>query len=76
MSHVKDIARAMIDYTKNGNKFKTKQFKDYELKVNQRVRIEDLLQIFVDHPDMLKDFIKFIIEEFGETHPRELEKLT
>jgi len=25
---------------------------------------------------MLKDFIKFIIEEFGETCPRELEKLT
>jgi len=43
MAHVKDVARALIDYTKNGSKFKMKQFKDFELKKNQRVRIEDLL---------------------------------
>ena len=35
-----------------------------------------MLQIFVDDIDQLKNFIKFVIEEFGETRPKELEKLT
>lgn len=35
-----------------------------------------MLQIFVDDIDQLKTFIKFVIEDFGESRPKELEKLT
>ena len=38
--------------------------------------MEDLLQIFVDDIDQMKDFLKYVIEEFGERYSADLEKLT
>lgn len=32
----------------------------------QAVKIEELLQIFVDHPDHLRKFLEFFISTFGE----------
>ncbi len=72
---MRNIARALVEHTRN-KKFVSEMFKQFELKKNQRIRIEDLLQIFVDDIDQLKDFLKFVIEEFGERFSAELEKLT
>ena len=40
------------------------------------VRIEDLLQIFVDHHDLMTDFLKRILNEFSEARFNDLERLT
>ena len=47
-SIVRNIVGALVEYTKNNGKFMTDNYKKFELKKNQKVRIEDLLQIFVD----------------------------
>ena len=49
---VKEIARALVDYTKNKKKFPTES--KFTLKQHQKVRIEDLLQIFVDDLELVK----------------------
>ena len=72
---VKDIARALIEHKKQ-NRFVSEQFKHFEIKPSQRVQIEDLLQIFVDDTDQLKDFLKFIIDDFGKNFGEQLEKLS
>jgi hypothetical protein len=43
------------------------------LKANQKVRIEDLLQIFVDDLELVKDFLTFVIDELGDKFSTELE---
>jgi hypothetical protein len=81
---LKDVVRALIDYTTHDQKFTQKQFKTFELRKNQRVRIEDLLQVFIDHHDHLTRFIHFVIEEFtkladlndGGIGARSIESLT
>ena len=40
---LKDVVKALIDYQTHDSKFTLKQYKTYELRKNQRVRIEDLL---------------------------------
>lgn len=40
---VKHIVEALIEYKKNKNKFSSEQFKHFELKEKQKIRIEDLL---------------------------------
>jgi hypothetical protein len=40
---VKDIATALVEYTKFKKQFKSEQFKRFELKEYQVLRIEDLL---------------------------------
>ena len=42
----------------------------------QVVRIEDLLQIFVDHHDLMTEFLKRILNEFTEARFHDLERLT
>ena len=32
------------------------------LKTNEKVKIEDLLRIFVDHPDYLREFLQYVIK--------------
>lgn len=55
---VLDIAAALIDLQKGAGKFRTERFKKkYEIKRNQRVMMEDLIQIYVDHPDFQREFI-------------------
>ncbi len=39
---VKDITKALAEYTKQ-KKFVSEPYKQFELKKNQRIRIEDLL---------------------------------
>lgn len=40
------------------------------------MRIEDLLQIFVDDLELVKDFLTFVIDELGDKFSAELEQLT
>jgi hypothetical protein len=40
---VKDIAKALVEYTKHKKVFMSEAFKKFSLKANQKVRIEDLL---------------------------------
>lgn len=55
---VKDIAMALVDYVKHDKKFTMPQFKDkFTLKSHQKVKIEDLLQIFVDDLELVKQFL-------------------
>lgn len=65
---LKEVVKALIDYQTHDQKFTLKQFKQFELRKNQRVRIEDVLQVFIDHHDHLTEFIKFVIEEFQKLH--------
>jgi tRNA U38,U39,U40 pseudouridine synthase TruA len=44
---VRNIVGALIEYKKQ-KKFTSDAYKHYELKEKQRIRIEDLIQIFVD----------------------------
>ena len=66
----------MVEYTRDKKQFKSEQFKKFTLKNHQKVKIEDLLQIFVDDLDLVKEFLQFIIEEFGDKFATELEQLT
>jgi phosphate uptake regulator len=54
---LKEIVRALIDYYTHDHKFFLKEFKGFELRKHQSVRIEDILQVFVDHHDHLTRFI-------------------
>ena len=40
------------------------------------MRIEDLLQIFIDDLDLAKKFLTFVIEDLGKQYQQELEQLT
>ena len=71
---VKEIARALVEYTKNKKKFPAES--KFTLKSHQKVRIEDLLQIFVDDLELVKQFLKFVIEDLGQKFPKEIEQLT
>ena len=55
------IVEAMVYYTAHGNHFARQSDKHLELGPKQVVRIEDLLQIFVDHHDLMTDFLKRIL---------------
>ena len=72
---VSDIAKALINYTKDKRVFK-EQFSSYTLKTNQKVKIEDLLQIFVDDLELVKRFLQEIINTYGEKNSAELDQLT
>ena len=73
---VKEIAKALVDYTKHSKRFEVFKDKGFELKSHQKVRIEDLLQIFVDNLELVKQFLEYVIDEFGEKNPKELEAMT
>ena len=61
---VRNIVGALIEYKKQ-KKFTSDQYKHYELKEKQRVRIEDLIQIFVDDIPQMKEFLQYVIETYG-----------
>ena len=72
---VKDITKALVDYTKHDGRFEV--FKDkYTLKHHQKIKIEDLLQIFVDDLELQKNYLFFVIEELASKHEKQIEKLT
>lgn len=54
----------------------SEQYKKYEMKKNQKIRIEDLLQIFVDDIGQMKDFLYHVIDVYGEQNQKTLEQLT
>lgn len=70
------IVEAMVYYTAHGQQFARAVDKHLELGPKQVVRIEDLLQIFVDHHDLMTDFLKRILSEFSDARFNDLEKLT
>ena len=77
-SLVRSIVDAMIDFTKH-KAFKTKEAAGLEWEPKkQRIKIEDLLQIFVDDIAQMKDFLQYVIEKYGgnEAHEKHLKELT
>lgn len=54
----------------------SEQYKKYEMKKNQKIRIEDLLQIFVDDIGQMKDFLYHVIDVYGEQNQKILEQIT
>ena len=80
MEDVSDVAfrivEAMVFYTAHGNAFARQQDRHLEIGAKQVVRIEDLLQIFVDHHDLMTDFLKRILTEFVDARYHDLERLT
>jgi hypothetical protein len=44
---VRNIVGALIEFTKH-SRFVSEAYKKFELKKSQKIKIEDLLQIFVD----------------------------
>ena len=58
---------ALCEWIKLNKKgFETPEFKrQYELKAYQKVRIEDLLQIFVDDLALSKTFLSFVVDDLG-----------
>ena len=74
------IVQSMVAYVGSGNKFTRKQDAHLMLGKNQRVRIEDILQIFVDQHDLMTDFLKRILDEYkteaNKERFKDLEKLT
>ena len=80
MEDVSDVAfrivEAMVYYTAHGQQFQRQQDKHLELGHKEVVRVEDLLQIFVDHHDLLTDFLKRILTEFSGARFNDLERLT
>lgn len=74
---VKNIAWALVDYTKHDKKFENQNNKEkFTLKSHQKVRIEDLLQIFIDDLELVKQFLEFVITDIGNSNPKELDALT
>lgn len=73
---VTGIARALFEYIKNGKKkFDTKEFNEkFKLKPHQKVRIEDLLQIFVDDLGESKRLLHDVVENLGVQFPKVLEE--
>lgn len=71
---VKNIASALCEHQR-WSKFESDEFKSFELLKHQKVRIEDLLQIFVDDMDLVKEFLEHVIKELDAKYPKELEKL-
>ena len=62
---VRNIVGALIEH-KKVRRFVSEQYRGYELKDKQKIRIEDLLQIFVDDINQMKEFLYFVIETYGE----------
>ena len=60
MNLTKDVVKALVQRANNG---KFGDPKKYDLRANELVKIEDLLQIFVDHPDYLREFLQYVIKE-------------
>ena len=62
------IVQALVYYVANG---KFRQDSNLNLGKNQVVRIEDLLQIFVDQHDLMTDFLKKILDEYKDERNKE-----
>lgn len=74
---VRNIVAALVEHKKTRGKWVTEAFKHLELKDKQKVRIEDLLQIFVDDINQMKDFLHHVIHQWGgETTEKYLKELT
>jgi hypothetical protein len=72
---VRNIVGALIEH-KKVRRFVSEQYRGYELKDKQKIRIEDLLQIFVDDINQMKEFLYFVIETYGEQNAAQLKDLT
>ena len=46
------------------------------MKDKQKIRIEDLLQIFVDDANQMKEFLYHVLETYGEQNAAQLKELT
>lgn len=73
---VKGLAKALCEYIKNGKKkFDTAQFNEkFKLKAHQKVRVEDLLQIFVDDLDLSKRLLQYVVEDLGVQFQKTLDE--
>ena len=62
---VRNIVGALVEH-KKVRRFVSEQYRGYELKDKQKIRIEDLLQIFVDDANQMKEFLYHVLETYGE----------
>lgn len=79
MDHMKEIVDALvaIEGTNNqGDRNREAEKHKFQLGKNQRVMIEDLLQVFVDHQEYLREFLEYLIYTYGVTSPHELQKIS
>jgi hypothetical protein len=78
MEHMKKIVDALIAIEGTANQTdRMKKAEDYKFTIgkNQRVMIEDLLQVFVDHQEYLRTFLEYLIYTYGVNSPHELGKI-
>lgn len=66
---VKTIALALCEWHKNGKKkFDSHSHQErFQMKPHQKIRIEDLLQIFVDDLQLSKLFLTYVVEDLSMT---------
>ena len=74
-SLVRNVVGALIEH-KKVRRFVSEQYRGYELKDKQKIRVEDLLQIFVDDINQMKEFLYYVIETYGEQNSAQLKDLT
>lgn len=65
---VKDIAKALCEYSKNKQRgFDTKEFNQkFIIKPTDKILVEDLLQIFVDDLDYSLDLVGYIVNDLAQ----------
>ena len=75
---VQEIAKALCEFKRTGDKtFETKEFNEkFTLKAHQRVKIEDLLTIFVDDIANIIAFLNYVVRTLAKDYPNELDKIT
>lgn len=72
---VREIADALVDFVKNNGEFDV--YKDkFTLKPAQKIRIEDLLQIFVDDPGVQESLLEYLVDKIGKKDHKCLEQLS
>jgi len=76
-SLVRTIVAAMVEFKKL-KQFKSEGIRHYQWDaLKQKIRIEDILQIFVDDIGQMKDFLQHVIETYGnENFEKYLKELT
>lgn len=61
---MRKIVGALIEYKKH-KKFVSEQYKQLDMSSKRGIKVEDLLQIFVDDINQMKDFLQHVIETYG-----------
>jgi hypothetical protein len=67
----RNIVGALLEHKKH-KKFVSEQYRHLEMPDKRRaIRVEDLIQVFVDDIHQLKDFLQYVIETYGSNEATE-----